>query len=1070
MTILNYDDEIKKILATLPSENATLDYKEIPYKTESYHKFIRDVIAMLNSEEGYKRTKYIIFGVANNSSQGIGLKIPMPDDNEFQNLVNLIRPRPEVLTGRILFDDLVYGYVRISESNDERVYEAEVSYPQNRPMIHEGQAFIRRGSVTYIMSNADRRRVEKTLSEKNQYLPVIPDRNIIAVGNPLKARLTALTSATLLGGWNQSLEGDQTIIQEFVEQDFVTWLTEMQQLKAEENTDIKLVQGLWKIKNRKNYLLNMKNSIFDNHIDALIKIAIKILSEYNPKYDLPIDKRGIANIQGVKPVYSDSLKDGIAEVLAILSNSADEFSNCSSGIIENMVDDAIYKILNNKDWKTWESIGWNLSFLAEASPKIFLRVLEEECAKDTNAIQQLLLEKDGWITPTNCGAGLIYALQKLAWSKEHFGGACMLLAHMSEYRDDIKVSIANILLPWHPQTTAPVEKRIAIIKRISKSLKLESWPIIKGLLPNQNRTGMEIDKPQYLPGNYEVTGIKTIEYWYVSEEYLKIALDVISGHIEQMIEIVDLLDDVNPTMLEGITKMLITHESDITDDFSRYGLWDKLLSFTNRQKNFSDATWTLRKDIVMEIDKIAELYVPKDHRFFISRLFKQDQYDLLFGEDDHDVANAELLKLKDLAISELYLLENIQGILNLIEVVDKPDLVGMSLARLKINKEVEKYIIALFGEAESKETSLSKGYILQKFILEGYDWIKKIEISEWDESKRVALLILLPFKKETWELVSLWLDINQTKYWKLTTVWNTEKACPDYVLKWLLKVGRPEAAIILMANAIIGKEDCNMEIAFEALEQNMESQDKQDSMSSYYISKIIQWLQVKCVDKERLYLIEWQYYNILDGECTPKTLFAKIANDPKFFMQLVCLIYKKRNSNEDDQIVINEKTQKLATHAWNILNDWNCMPGIKEDNTIDEKEMNNWIKGVQDISRKEDRYEVAMQQLGHVAFYSPKSPSGFFIDESVAEMLEERDSKHQRSGYEIEAYNSRGVHCINPNGSEELALATLWDQKADEAEKRSYFIFAKTLRNIADSYRRESKANIWGHKLEELED
>ena len=60
------DDFITETLYRLPSECAYLDYKEIPYLKDHYHDLIKDVIAMLNSEEGIGYNKAIIFGVSDN--------------------------------------------------------------------------------------------------------------------------------------------------------------------------------------------------------------------------------------------------------------------------------------------------------------------------------------------------------------------------------------------------------------------------------------------------------------------------------------------------------------------------------------------------------------------------------------------------------------------------------------------------------------------------------------------------------------------------------------------------------------------------------------------------------------------------------------------------------------------------------------------------------------------------------------------------------------------------------------------------------------------------------------------
>ena len=50
----------KKILTLRPSECAYLDYKEVPYMTSKKLDFIKDVIAMLNTEEAYAKDKVIV--------------------------------------------------------------------------------------------------------------------------------------------------------------------------------------------------------------------------------------------------------------------------------------------------------------------------------------------------------------------------------------------------------------------------------------------------------------------------------------------------------------------------------------------------------------------------------------------------------------------------------------------------------------------------------------------------------------------------------------------------------------------------------------------------------------------------------------------------------------------------------------------------------------------------------------------------------------------------------------------------------------------------------------------------
>jgi hypothetical protein len=73
-----------------------------------------------------------------------------------------------------------------------------------------------------------------------------------------------------------------------------------------------------------------------------------------------------------------------------------------------------------------------------------------------------------------------------------------------------------------------------------------------------------------------------------------------------------------------------------------------------------------------------------------------------------------------------------------------------------------------------------------------------------------------------------------------------------------------------------------------------------------------------------------------------------------------------------------------------------------------------------------------------------------------------------RRGFEAEAYNSRGLHIIDPTGKPEKELAEQYRRKADEVENAGYQRFAVTLRGLSKSYDRDAERNIAEHNLEKL--
>lgn len=105
------DDKIQDLLTKLPSECSCIDYKVVPYDRYKDHEFIRDVIAMLNSEEGLNKEKFIVFGVTNERKlRGIDTT-EWRDDNEWQHLLDKITPRPLVTTGTVTFSEKAFGYI-----------------------------------------------------------------------------------------------------------------------------------------------------------------------------------------------------------------------------------------------------------------------------------------------------------------------------------------------------------------------------------------------------------------------------------------------------------------------------------------------------------------------------------------------------------------------------------------------------------------------------------------------------------------------------------------------------------------------------------------------------------------------------------------------------------------------------------------------------------------------------------------------------------------------------------------------------------------------------------------------
>ena len=98
-----------------------------------------------------------------------------------------------------------------------------------------------------------------------------------------------------------------------------------------------------------------------------------------------------------------------------------------------------------------------------------------------------------------------------------------------------------------------------------------------------------------------------------------------------------------------------------------------------------------------------------------------------------------------------------------------------------------------------------------------------------------------------------------------------------------------------------------------------------------------------------------------------------------------------------------------------------------------------------------------MQEFGQVLFYAPPDPDGLWIHRGVAEVLNAKEAGDIRLGYEIEIFNSRGAHFVDPEGKPERELASRYRQQAEEVEMAGYHRLAISLREAAVSYEREAE-------------
>lgn len=312
---------------------------------------------------------------------------------------------------------------------------------------------------------------------------------------------TYLALAILIGAWNEKSKSDIEAITRLLGIGYDAWLQKAREILHCPDSPLSLKNGIWKVVNRAGLWKLLGSRILDQNLDTFKSLAVTVLKEPDPAFELPADERYAASIYGNVLECSQELRKGIAEGLAILGSQPDACSNCSQGKTETTCVLGIREIFTPADWVIWGRLSRLLPTLAEASPGEFLDVVEKALCLTPCPFDELFAQEGNGITGRNYLTGLLWALEGLAWDEQYLVRVCVALGELAshdpggQWANRPSNSLATILLPWLPQTLASVDKRKVAVRTLLNELPDIAWNLIIQLLPGQHQTSSGSYKP-----------------------------------------------------------------------------------------------------------------------------------------------------------------------------------------------------------------------------------------------------------------------------------------------------------------------------------------------------------------------------------------------------------------------------------------------------------------------------------------------------------------------------------------------------------------------------------------------
>lgn len=867
-----------------------------------------------------------------------------------------------------------------------------------------------------------------------------------------------LAIAAALGSWNEQNQGDVELVEGIAGNSYGAWIDVIREQSFLAGAPLTQSDGIWRFGPRYEGWYALGPRLFRNQIERLQHGIVRALSEVDPRLDMAPEDRPFAAVRGVGLVYSEHLRRGLADTVALLGSHPDALRALPSGMASATAHSIVRELLDDADWRRWASLDRVLPLLAEAAPSAFLDAVERGIRESPNRFDALFASESSGMFGATYFSGTLWALETLAWSEEHVGRAVLALGQLAArdpggtWSNRPSNSLTRMFLPWMPQTSGHGGHRIASLRALIEEQPAVGWKLLVSLLPGQTQVSHPTRRPtwrQWIPDDW--SGHVLIQDYTDQVDQLSVmAVSMATNDPTKLVELIDHLEVLTPASRGELLKHVSGAMVAALPETDRTAIWKAMTSLVGRHRAFADADWAMDSHVVDEIAVIADRLAPQQPEVRLARLFTDRGIDLFEDRGNYQQQHEQLESRRDEAVRQILETGGIAAVRDFALTVGTPWRVGLGLGRIGADGTDSLLLPGSISPENAPLREFARGYVAGRFSAVGFGWADGLGIQGWSPGALAEFLAMLPFAPEAWERAERLLP-NPCSYWA-TTPANPYGYEADYepAIRRLVECGRPFAAIRCIYYELSTKGHLLPDSAIAALAEAVSSTESLDQMSQYEVVELIKALQAADdIGVDRLAQIEWAYLPLLDRHSGAKAVYleARLAADADYFCDLIQLIFKSEKETRDE-----ERDPKQAANGYRLLTDWSTPPGLSMGGQYDGRALRPWLERVSERSTMSGHRAIAMTMAGHALIHAPADPGGLWIDREVARCLNALDADDLRDGFRTAESNSRGAHFVDPTGQPERDLAAKYQARAEALDAEGFPRFAAVLRQLQESY------------------
>ncbi len=217
------------------------------------------------------------------------------------------------------------------------------------------------------------------------------------------------------------------------------------------------------------------------------------------------------------------------------------------------------------------------------------------------------------------------------------------------------------------------------------------------------------------------------------------------------------------------------------------------------------------------------------------------------------------------------------------------------------------------------------------------------------------------------------------------------------------------------------------------------------------------------VDIDTLSRLELCYFSVLTSPASrrpPKAINVTLANDPKFFRDMIDYIYfsedngDEADDNESEREFVNER----AYHTRILLDNWSYLPGTNSDGDIDFDKLLTWVRKTRNLCQELNKLKHCDYHIRYLFSKTIRISEEEWPPKSVCAIIDEIKSIDLERGFIIGFLNGRGPTIKSPfeGGTKEQDLSEKLNNRANDISVR-WPRTSALLRKIAKSFEDQAR-------------